>query len=260
MKKHLPIIVLVVLILVGSYIVGHHVASQSKTNATQPAHSAPKTTTVQTPAQAPSFDKTQYSLSDPNSQWVVVDKQRPLNPVSYAPANLVIPSIPLRSNITSTEEYVRSETAAALKTMADAASAQGVTLNLQSGYRSYNFQVSLYNSYVASQGQAAADRSSARAGYSEHQTGWAADLGGTSNPSCNVAQCFADTAEGKWLATNANTYGFIIRYPEGKESVTGYEYEPWHVRYVGTALSQEMQKTGITTIEQFFGLPDAPTY
>jgi D-alanyl-D-alanine carboxypeptidase len=150
--------------------------------------------------------------------------------------------------------------ATALEKMVQAAANQGVHLNLQSGYRSYSFQVSLYNGYVKQQGQADADRQSARPGYSEHQTGLAADLGGSTQPSCNVAQCFANTVEGKWLAANAYLYGFMIRYTTAKESITGYEDEPWHIRYVGTQLSTELHASGITTLEEFFGVSGGSAY
>jgi len=211
-------------------------------------------------AAAPSFDKTAHSLTDPTSIWIVVNKTRPLAPKTYTPANLVVPNIPLRSNITSTEKYVSSAMAGPLETMVAAAKQEGVHLDLESGYRSYSFQVTLYNSYVKQQGQAVADSQSARPGYSEHQTGLAADLGGTSNPSCNVEDCFSDTPEGKWLAANAYKYGFIIRYPADKVKVTGYIYEPWHIRYIGTDLSNELHNKGIETLEEFFGLPAAPDY
>lgn len=254
MHKHLIIIVIVALLLGGTYYVGNRDLHRHKSTPPVAAH------TSSTGSRPPVFDKTQYSLNDPSSLWVVVDKHHPLSPKTYVPASLVIPKIPLRSNITSTEEYVRSDTAAALEAMVSAAKAGGVNLNLQSGYRSYSFQVSLYNSYVAQQGQTQADQESARPGYSEHQTGLAADLGGTSNPACNVAQCFATTAEGKWLAANAYKFGFIIRYPDGQQQVTGYEYEPWHVRYVGDALAAEMHKDNTPTLEAFFNLPPAPSY
>lgn len=208
----------------------------------------------------PSFDKNQYSLSDPTSLWVVVNKQRPLSPKTYLPANLVVPNIPLRSNITSDEKYVRSDTAAALEQLSTAAKTDGLTINLQSGYRSYNFQVALYNRYVSEQGQSVADTQSARPGFSEHQTGLAADVGGTTTPSCNVEQCFAGTPEGKWIAAHAYEYGFVVRYPLDKDSVTGYEYEPWHLRYVGKELASEMHRQNIDTIETFFSLPAAPSY
>jgi D-alanyl-D-alanine carboxypeptidase len=230
-------------------------------HATAPAATteASKTTKSQ-PSKTSSFDTSQHSLTDPTSIWVVVNKIRPLQPKTYAPDDLVIPNITLRSNITSEERQVRKINSDALKSMADAAKQEGITLTLESGYRGYNFQVNLYNRYVSEQGQSVADTQSARPGFSEHQTGLAADLGSLSKPSCNVEQCYADTVEGKWLAANAYKYGYIIRYPNGKDSVTGYEYEPWHVRYVGIELSTEMHNKGIQTLEEFFHLPAAPDY
>lgn len=225
--------------------------SKTKQNATsqQPAQSQPA-----------GFNKTAHSTTENSSLWVVVNKKHQLSPKDYKPDNLVVPNIPLRSNITSTEKYVRADMGKALESLVKDASNQGVHLNLQSGYRSYSFQVTLYNGYVAQQGQASADRQSARPGYSEHQTGLAADLGGTTQPSCNVAQCFSDTVEGKWLAANAYKYGFIIRYTTTDESVTGYEYEPWHVRYVGTDLSTEMHNQGVETLEEFFDIAGGTSY
>jgi D-alanyl-D-alanine carboxypeptidase len=140
------------------------------------------------------------------------------------------------------------------------AAAGGVKFNLQSGYRSYSFQVNLYNGYVKQQGQATADRQSARPGYSEHQTGLAADLGGVTQPACNVAQCFAKTPEGAWLAANAHTYGFIVRYGADDEETTGYDYEPWHIRYVGIELAAEMHRKGIQTLEEFFDISGGTAY
>jgi zinc D-Ala-D-Ala carboxypeptidase len=213
-----------------------------------------------TSIQPAGFNKHLYSTTDPTSIWIVVNKQHPLNPKTYVPPKLVIPAIPLRANITGDEQQVSSIMAPALEQMAAAAKKDGMTINLQSGYRSYNFQVNLYNSYVNRDGQVQADHESARPGYSEHQTGFAADLGGVTTPSCNVAQCFADTPEGKWLAAHAWEFGFIIRYTAVKQPVTGYEDEPWHVRYIGTALSQEMHTQGIATLEEFFGITGGETY
>lgn len=228
-------------------------------------HNQPKaagrSTQHNSPAAAPAgFNKNAHSTSDPISTWVVVNKQHPLNPKTYTPADLVVPNIPLRSNITSDERQLRAEPAAALETMVKDASAAGVQLNLQSGYRSYTFQQNLYNSYVRQQGQTAADRTSARPGHSEHQTGLAADLGGVSQPSCNVAKCYANTPEGKWLAANAYKYGFLVRYTETKESVTGYDFEPWHIRYIGTELATEMRAQNIQTLEEFFGIAGGTSY
>jgi D-alanyl-D-alanine carboxypeptidase len=206
------------------------------------------------------FDKSAHSTTDPASVWVVVNKQHPLNPKTYAPAHLVVPAIPLRSNITGDEKQVSALMVSDLEHMVAAAKAESITLNLQSGYRSYSFQVNLYNSYVHSLGQAAADIQSARPGYSEHQTGLAADLGGTTKPACNVSTCFAETPEGIWLAAHAYSYGFIVRYTAAKQAVTGYEDEPWHVRYVGPELSTEMHNKGIATLEEFFNISGGSIY
>jgi len=214
------------------------------------------------PSQLPanSFDSSAFSLTEPSSIWVVVNKKRPLTPQNYVPADLVTPDLAKRSNITGDEQQIRSGTAAELQRMFDAAKAEGINLNIQSGYRSYNFQSNLYGRYVREQGQATADTQSARPGHSEHQTGLAVDIGGTTNPSCNIAECFKDTVEGKWAAANAYKYGFIIRYPSNKTSITGYTYEPWHLRYVGTELAREMHDKNTETLEEFFKLPAAPDY
>jgi len=130
---------------------------------------------------------------------------------------------------------------------------------VSSAYRSYSYQVSLYGKYVRDQGQSVADTQSARPGYSEHQTGLAVDVE-PYDQQCDVEQCFADLPAGKWIAANAYKYGFIIRYTKDKTHVTGYEYEPWHVRYVGVELATEMHNQHIETLEEFFGLPAAPDY
>lgn len=240
-----------------SFVLLHQSRSPIVSPITRSSSSNKNTSTNPKPG---ALDAKKYSLDDPSSPWVVVNKLRPLSPKTYASTDLVVPNIPLRGNITPTEKYVRKETATGLEKMIADANKEGVHLNLQSGYRSYDFQVTLYNRYVQQQGQAAADTQSARPGYSEHQTGLAADLGGTSNPSCNVEACYSTTVEGKWLATNGYKYGFMVRYPEGKTAITGYTYEPWHVRYVGTELAAEMHDKNIQTLEEFFGLPAAPDY
>jgi D-alanyl-D-alanine carboxypeptidase len=206
------------------------------------------------------LDKKQLSIDDPASIWIVVDKHRPLNPKTYAPNDLVVPDVPMRSNITSDEKQMRTEAARALESMVTAGAQEGLGFTLQSGYRSYNFQVALYNRYVSQQGQAAADTQSARPGYSEHQTGLAVDLGSKSHPECDVEPCFGQTREGEWLVKNAAKYGFIVRYTTGNERTTGYIAEPWHLRYVGKALAQELQKNNISTLETFFDLGNAPNY
>jgi len=206
----------------------------------------------------PTFNRSQYSTTDPTSIWVVVNKHHALNPVSYVPADLTVPSVPLR--VPGNESMqTRKVTATALETMFAAAKTEGINLMLSSGYRSYQYQVSLYNSYVQGSSVAEADKTSARPGFSEHQTGLAADIEPL-NQKCDVDACFATLPEGVWLAANAYKYGFIIRYTAGKVPVTGYSYEPWHVRYVGTELSNELHKENVETLEEFFGLGAAPGY
>ena len=203
----------------------------------------------------PSFNMQAHSLTDPTSIWVVVNKQRPLSPKEYIPADLGGTGVAMRNGTIQ----VRAEVAAALQAMFAAAEKNKTALRVSSGYRSYNYQVGLYNGYVNKEGQVAADAESARPGYSEHQTGLAADIG-PFYEHCNVEACFADTPEGKWLAAESYKYGFIIRYPDGKQAITGYNYEPWHVRYVGATLATEMHNRGIQTIEEFFTLGAASNY
>ena len=200
------------------------------------------------------FNKTQYSLDDPTSIWVVVNKLRPLNPTNYTP-KLVTLDVPHVSAPQMTQEA-----GDALLKMFAASQAEGAgALQIQNSYRSYAVQVNTHTNLVNSLGQAAADAQSARPGYSEHQTGLAVDV--AAYPSkCDIAACFGQTPQGIWLAANAWRFGYLLRYPADKTAVTGYIYEPWHFRYIGLALSTEMHNTGVTTLEEFFGLPAAPDY
>lgn len=204
------------------------------------------------------FDKSRYSLSDPASQWVVVNKQRPLQPRDYHP-KLVIPDVKLKGSPRAENMHVGAAMAPQLEALFAAAKAAGQPLMLSSGYRSYKYQVKVYNQQVKQYGQSKADDLSARPGYSEHQTGWAADVAPI-NGHCDLSECFGSTSAGRWLAASAYRYGFIIRYPEGKRAITGYDYEPWHIRYIGIAAATAMHQQGISTLEEFFDLPAAPTY
>lgn len=204
------------------------------------------------------FNKRQYSLTDPTSIWVIVNKKHPLDPIDYAPSDLVFPNVPLR--VPGNESMqVRQVTAGALEQMFAAAKTEGLSLQVSSGYRSYIYQVNLYNGYVKADGQTQADQESARPGYSEHQTGLAVDLEPASR-NCELQACFADTPEGKWLAANAYKYGFILRYTTADQPVAGYESEPWHYRYVGIPLATQMHDTNVPTLEQFFGVSGGASY
>jgi len=211
--------------------------------------SAPSTTpsSTPTPTPTPTFNKAQFSIDDAASLWVVVNKTRQLNPKNYAPA-LTALNLPGGGQM-------RPEAAAALTQMfADYQAASGAQLKVVSAYRSYSTQVSTYNGWVSRLGQAQADRQSARPGFSEHQSGLAVDI------NTGADQGFGATPAGMWLAANSYKYGFIVRYPDGLEPITGYEYEPWHFRFVGVDLATEMHATGVQTLEQFFELPAAPNY
>ena len=138
--------------------------------------------------------------------------------------------------------------------LCDDAAAEGLYLYISSGYRSYSCQYDLYQSYVNRDGIAAADTYSARPGHSEHQTGLCFDLN-------TISSSFQYTAEGQWVNDNCWKYGFIIRYPAGKEYLTGYMYESWHLRYVGYELAKELYNGGDwLCMEEYFGLESSYNY
>lgn len=211
-------------------------------------------TVTPTPTPASELAPAYSAIDDPNSITVVVNKHRPLNPANFESADMSVPTA-LTNNYS---RPLRTEAAAALDRLATDASTAGIYLSVASAYRSYDTQVATYNNFVARDGQAIADTYSARPGHSEHQTGLAVDLDDDSG--CLVEICFADTVAGQWLAANAWQYGFILRYPNGATAITGYQFEPWHYRYVGTDVSTAMHNQGIVTLEEYFGLEAAPSY
>lgn len=172
----------------------------------------------------------------------MVNKKNPLNPINFRPQDL-----------TSYEGYlISSKMSADLSALLNAASAVGKPISLYSTFRSYDNQVVAYNHWVRVNGsQEAADRVSARPGYSEHQTGFAVDF---SYGSCSL-QCFTNSEQYIWLKNNAHKYGFIERYPEGFESITGYNAESWHWRYIGIENATNMLNLGIKTLEQLWDMP-----
>lgn len=196
------------------------------------------------------------SLSDPNREWVVVNKQRPLDPIDYRAGDLIMPQ-----NVRALEDSaLRAAAANALTAMVKAASDAGAgEIGYLSAFRSYSTQQSTYAGRVAVGGQAEADRESARAGYSEHQSGLAVDIVPCTG-SCGTLDDVAASPQGAWVREHAWEFGFITRYAEGRESVSGYEPEAWHQRYIGPELARAYHEGGYTTLEEFFGLPAAPTY
>lgn len=127
-----------------------------------------------------------------------------------------------------------------------AAAAEGLNIYLSSGFRSYEYQTKVYNSFLNAYGQTKTDTLSARPGHSEHQTGLAIDVN-------TVNDSFGATKEAAWLAAHAHEFGFIIRYPKGKEHITGYKYEPWHIRYLGEDTAAKVYQSGLT-LEEYLGI------
>ena len=138
--------------------------------------------------------------------------------------------------------------------------AQGFNLYIASGYRSYNDQKYIYNNYVSYDGQANADTYSARPGHSEHQSGLAFDICDSNVAAC-ITSGFDNTEQAKWISNNCYKYGLIVRYPQGKTNETGYMYESWHLRYVGTELATKLYNNGNwITLENYFGITSKYNY
>lgn len=146
-----------------------------------------------------------------------------------------------------------NDTYSAFQELVQGAANDGLNIFLSSGFRSYESQEQIYNNYVYTHGQATADTFSARPGYSEHQTGMAIDVN-------EISDAFIGTSEAIWLEENCYDYGFIIRYPKGKQDVTGYKYEPWHIRYVGKDVASAFRETAnavgdpYLTLEEYLGI------
>ena len=195
-------------------------------------------------------------ITKASSTWVLANKKNKLNPATYVPSGLRLPNIQR-----SGSHQLKDAAADALEDMvADARSEGAGRIGISSGYRSYSTQKALYARYVATRGQKWADSQSARAGFSEHQTGLAADLMACGSSSCGSIYAIASTAQGKWLAKNSWKYGFILRYGNGYTSTTGYAFEPWHFRYVGPELAADFHAGGFKTYEGYLGKPAAPGY
>ena len=197
-------------------------------------------------------------LTDPNHVWVVVDKTHPLDPKDYAPSPRQQPE-----RIQSLDgSGLRADAADALTALAKASRSAGAgKIALNSGYRSYQTQIGNYSTQKAERGTKGADAVSARPGYSEHQTGLAADIVPCSaDGACATLDDVDGSDQGDWITQNSWKYGWVVRYEKGETGVTGYAPEPWHLRYIGPELAQAYHAGGYHTLEEFFGLPAAPDY
>jgi len=192
------------------------------------------------------------------SEWVVVNKLRPLSPLDFEPQVRKISSSESLDNSRGLE--LRDVAATALEAMAKEMIFQGAgQMFVNSAYRSYDYQLELFVDKVEQYGEAEALVRSAKAGHSEHQTGLAVDVSVPAQ-GCAIMQCFGDTEAGKWIAENSWKFGYIVRYERDTTSITGYTYEPWHLRYVGTEIARMYANNGIHTLEDFWGLPAAENY
>lgn len=203
--------------------------SSSQTESTKQAEA--KTTTKKKSSDTSKAEETKHKIEQSNGMTfvdgiLIVNKTYSL-PSDYAPG-------------------VSTVAQNAFDEMAAAAAQDGITLFVNSSYRSYQDQEYLYNSYAAERGTEAADEVSSRPGHSEHQTGLTFDVNTTENS-------FAGTPEANWLAEHCAEYGFIIRYPDGKEDKTGYMYEPWHIRYLGKEKAEAVTKSGLC-LEEYLGI------
>ncbi|MDQ0214418.1 D-alanyl-D-alanine carboxypeptidase [Oikeobacillus pervagus] len=189
-------------------------------------------------------------IANPENTLSLVNKHYFL-PGEYTPTDLVRPNVRFSFGDQDIEKsYLRKQAAKALEEMFSNAKQQGVHLFAVSGYRSYDRQVAILNNEIARVGETKASQAVAPPGQSEHQTGLSMDISAES-VKFNLTEDFENTTEGKWLAENAHQYGFILRYPKGKESLTGYKYEPWHFRYVGKQAAKEIYENK-WTLEEYF--------
>ena len=187
----------------------------------------------------------------------MVNKHRPLSPPTTSGGPC---AAQVALAVSGEAALLNRTTAAAAERMFAAAAADGVIMTLASGYRSYATQVATYNGHVSARGTGGRRyRVSARPGHSEHQTGWAFDIG-DGGGACSFQPCFAEQPAAVWAKANAYRFGFVVRYPWMLHPITGYYYESWHLRYIGVEAAADMRKRGIATLEEYFGLEAAPGY
>ena len=166
---------------------------------------------------------------------------------NYSPKKLKVPNVKFISYADPNVKSLDEEAAYALEELFKGASKENITLLAVSGYRSYSYQNMLYNNKVNTSGKIEADKYVSKPGASEHQTGLAMDI--LSSEYSKLDEGFAKTKAYKWLKENCSNYGFIIRYPKGKENITKYNFEPWHIRYVGSSHSKEITNKNLTLEE-----------
>ena len=180
---------------------------------------------------------------DPTDVLILVNKQ---NKAPTVPVTLVKPDVTPTKPSVAENIYMRPEAARALEALFAGAAGDGITLYATSGFRSYSTQKAIFDRKAAERGEQTANRSVAKPGYSEHQTGLAMDIEGETTLGTGLTAAFGESPEGIWVAEHCHEYGFIIRYPKDKTSITGYIYEPWHIRYVGVEAATQIAELGVT--------------
>lgn len=216
----------------------------------QPAQKSEASDAKEQPAKpAESSSSAKKMVENPDDILVLVNKEWNL-PSDYVPKDLVVPNVAFSFSENLPKKQMRKEAAAALEELFGQAKKDGINLLAASGYRSYNTQKSIFQSNAKLYGEKEANKTSAYPGQSEHQTGLAMDLT-CAAVGYQLTESFGETAEGKWLKEHASEYGFIIRYAKSKEEITGYSYEPWHIRYVGKEVAREIDSQGLAYEEYY---------
>lgn len=208
--------------------------NQPRVSIAQPPKQTPEPIFIQLGTSRVVAREEDYTHDD--SLWRLVNKSNPLTDQNYKPSELTKAPITVRPNLREDEQSLRTILVPDLQAMVAQAATDGVVLTLGSGYRSPELQKFFFNNYATRDGVEAASKYSALPGQSEHQTGLALDFA-AGDMRCYLEQCFADIPEGKWLAEHAHEYGFILRYTQDGETTTGYQFEPWHFRYVGKKMA-----------------------
>lgn len=194
---------------------------------------------------------------NPSSITVYVNKEYSI-PKNYKPKKLVTPNITFNASSNDERTKMRPEAAKAIEKLFAAANSKGLNLVGVSGYRSYTRQYEIFTRNLVTRGKAHTLMYSAVPGTSEHQTGLAMDCS-TQALNFDLKDTFINTSEGKWLAKNAYKYGFTVRYPKDKAEITGYAYEPWHIRYVGRGLSYYLYKHKLT-LDEYYKYKPSPDF
>ena len=226
-------------VLIGSLLVGGGEGDDDGVPTTE-------TSTI-VPTTAPSVGTV---VAHPLALTVLVNKHWRLPP-GWEPPDLVEPNVPFTFAEPDPKRFLRQPAAVALAGLFAAATEAGTPLAAVSGYRAEQTQADLYGLAVSQQGEVQADLHSARPGHSEHQTGLAMDVT-SADGSCAVEECFGTSPAGIWVAAHAHEHGFIVRYPAGKEALTEYSYEPWHLRFVGIEVATMLTEQGLV-LEQLPG-------